>query len=405
MFNIFNTIKSAARNTAKFIMSTSPHRLTSSEEKAYWGDAHGYSADGMITPEFRRTWRNRARYETNCNSYARGLVLTLADVGIGTGARLQLLTEDKNYNSRVEQEFAAWAETINLGQKLKTLRKAKCIDGEAFAIIVNNPKVKHEVTMDLRIIESDRVATPYPTFRQRVDGIHYDKYGNPESYDVLKEHPGSLFFSLFNEIESIPAEFMLHWYRQDRPEQSRGVTELMPSLPLFAQIRRYTLAVIEAAETAANIAAVVTANGSDARTMDFFKDNEYDSNNPKSIELRRNQGLFLPTGWDIHQLDAKQPATNYQMFKREILSEIGRCLQIPTNIILGDSSNYNYASGRLDHQIFYKSIKNEQEHCEKIVLFPLLEMWYREAVRVGLFKDFGISQISSQYARFYWDGL
>jgi capsid protein len=32
-------------------------------------------------------------------------------------------------------------------------------------------------------------------------------------------------------------------------------------------------------------------------------------------------------------------------------------------------------------------------------------MWYREAVRVGLFKDFGISQISSQYARFYWDGL
>jgi lambda family phage portal protein len=259
--------------------------------------------------------------------------------------------------------------------------------------------------MDLRIIESDRVATPYPTFRQRVDGIDYDKYGNPVSYDVLKEHPGGLLHSLFNEVERVPAEFMLHWYRQDRPEQSRGVTELMPSLPLFAQIRRYTLAVIEAAETAANIAAVVTSNGADARTMDFFKDGEYDSNNPKSIALQRNQAVFAPTGWDIHQLDAKQPATNYQMFKREILSEIGRCLQIPVNIILGDSSNFNYASGRLDHQIFYKSIKNEQEHCEKIVLFPLLEMWYREAVRVGLFKDFSIPQISSQYARFYWDGL
>ncbi|MDR1140137.1 MAG: phage portal protein [Planctomycetaceae bacterium] len=394
MFNIFGKIKSTATTVKKMVLGSSPHKLTFKEERAYWGDANGLSADSMITPEFRRKWRNIARYEINCNSYANGLMLTLADVGIGTGARLQLLTEDKNYNSQVEQEFTAWAETINLGEKLKTLRKAKCVDGEAFAIIVNNPKVRHAVNIDLRIVECDRVTTPYPVFRQRVDGIDYDKYGNPVSYDVLKEHPGGLLHSLFNEVERVPAEFMLHWYRQNRPEQSRGVTELLPSLPLFAQLRRYTEAVLKAAEVAADIIGVI-------------KNSEGDIAEVKNTVHEIERGMFnvIPSGWDFSQLKAEQPTTTYQMFKREILSEIGRCLQIPTNIILGDSSNYNYASGRLDHQTFYKSIKNEQEHCEKVVLFPLLEMWYREAVRVGLIAERPIPQISSQYACFYWDAM
>jgi hypothetical protein len=93
------------------------------------------------------------------------------------------------------------------------------------------------------------------------------------------------------------------------------------------------------------------------------------------------------------------------MFKREILCEIGRCLQIPANIILGDSSNYNYASGRLDHQTFYKSIRDEQNQCEKVVLFPLLDIWHREGGRIGLFSEKNIPRMSSQYAHFYWDGL
>ncbi|MDR3199308.1 MAG: phage portal protein [Planctomycetaceae bacterium] len=401
MFNFFK------RKPKTIAMAYSPHKFTRKEERAYWGDANSLSANATFLPEDRRKWRNIARYETNCNSYGKGLILTLANIGIGRGPRLQLLTEDENYNSKVEQEFAAWAETINLGEKLKTMRKAKCVDGEAFAIININPKVKHGVKIDLKLIECDRVTTLEPNLeQQRIDGIHFDKYGNPESYDVLKEHPGDISFTAYNKTESIAAEFMLHWFRQDRPEQSRGITELLPSLPLFAQLRRYTLAVIESAETAASISALFTSNGADTRSVDLVKEgDDYSTENPKSMELRKNMGIFLPAGWDMKQIDPKQPTTNYQMFKREILSEMARCLEIPVNIVLGDSSNFNYASGRLDHQIFHRNIRNEQNQCEKVVMFPLFEVFYREGVRVGLFPDYGIPYMSSQYARFYWDGL
>ena len=58
----------------------------------------------------------------------------------------------------------------------------------------------------------------------------------------------------------------------------------------------------------------------------------------------------MPGGWKVSQIQAQFPTTTYGEFKREILGEIGRCLLVPVNVLTGDSSRHNYASGRLDHQ-------------------------------------------------------
>ena len=55
--------------------------------------------DAAAGPEVRRTLRNRARYEVANNSYARGIVLTLANDVIGTGPRLQMLLGDPSTSS------------------------------------------------------------------------------------------------------------------------------------------------------------------------------------------------------------------------------------------------------------------------------------------------------------------
>ncbi len=306
------------------------------------------------------------------------MVLTLADVCIGTGPRLQMLSEDEAFNSIVETEFAAWAEAVRLAEKLKTLRMSKIADGEAFCAILKNPRIKHPVEIDIRPIEADRVTTPYPTILNEIDGIEYDRFGNPIKYHVSSEHPGdsSVWYGNFQTISS---EYMIHWFRADRPGQSRGLPEIMPALPLFAQLRRYTLAVLAAAETAADFAAVLYT--------DAPASGEAQPLEPLDIvALEKRMATVMPDGWKLGQIRAEQPNTTYSEFKREILGEIGRCMQVPVNILLGDSSKHNYASGRLDHQSFYKSIKVEQTSCEQIVLRPIFETWYREALRVGLFR-------------------
>ncbi len=52
------------------------------------------------------------------------------------------------------------------------------------------------------------------------------------------------------------------------------------------------------------------------------------------IELEKRALLTMPGGWKMAQMHAEQPATTYAEFKREILNEIARCLNMPFNVAL-----------------------------------------------------------------------
>ena len=110
------------------------------------------------TPDNRRHW---ARYEVANNSYARGIVLTLANDVVGTAPRLQLLTTAAEANRRIEREFATWANAVSLAEKLRTLRMARAEDGEGFIVFTSNPALSTSIKLDLRLVEADQVTTPH----------------------------------------------------------------------------------------------------------------------------------------------------------------------------------------------------------------------------------------------------
>jgi len=351
---------------------------TTAENARHWAMADALSADGAASADVRRKLRQRARYEVANNSYAKGIVLTIANDCIGTGPRLQLLTEDSATNNRVEEAFTRWAKAVNLAEKLRTMRLAKATDGEAFAVLTANPNVDSPVMLDVRLVEADRVASPImsvlPTVSD-IDGIILDAWGNPQTYTILRQHPGDLFCEKAwkTQYDLVDADAVVHWFRSDRPGQHRGIPEITPALPLFAQLRRYTLAVIAAAETAADFAAVLftdaPANG-EAQALEPMD----------VVELEKRMATVLPDGWRLGQVEAQQPATGYAEFKREILNEIARCLNLPYNIAACNSSGYNYASGRLDHQTYFKSIRVEQAHLAEAVLDRIFAAWIDEAM-------------------------
>ena len=117
------------------------------------------------------------------------------------------------------------------------------------------------------------------------------------------------------------------------------------------------------------------------------------------MEFSANMAVFTPEGWEPSQIKAEQPATTYDMFKREILNEIARCLNMPYNIAACNSSGYNYASGRLDHQTYFKSIRVDQSHIETVVLDRVFAAWLAEAEKV-----FGLRNISEATHQWFWDG-
>jgi capsid protein len=298
--------------------------VTTDDNRRHWANADGLSPNASNSAAVRRILRNRARYETANNSYARGIVLTLAHDVVGTGPRLQMITGDSEANRRIEQAFMMWARSVHLAEKLRTMRMARATDGESFAILTNNPRLNTEVQLDLRLVEADQVTTPdldrLSTIA--VDGIVFDSAGNPVEYHVLRTHPGDGFYSARSDYDRIPADAVLHWFRADRPGQTRGIPDIMPALPLFAQLRRFTLAVLAAAETAADFAGILYT--------DAPANGEADAAEPfEPIELEKRALVTMPGGWKMAQMQAEQPSTTYGEFKHELLNEIARCLNMP----------------------------------------------------------------------------
>ena len=74
---------------------------TTKDNARHWAAAEFLSADAEADSSVRRILRTRARYEVQNNSYARGIVSTLANDTVGTGPRLQMLFENENLNHRI----------------------------------------------------------------------------------------------------------------------------------------------------------------------------------------------------------------------------------------------------------------------------------------------------------------
>jgi lambda family phage portal protein len=373
----------------------------SQDDRRHWANADAFAADAALSPMKRREMRNRARYERANNSWLAGISSTLANDLVGTGPRLQLQFGDDESARAIEKLFFDWGWQIDLPAKLRTMREALVVDGEAFSLMISNPRLPG-VQLDLRLVEAEMVATPTELMSETitpdgstVDGMEFDAVGNVVAYQVLNFHPGSNFRVNTLQFQRVPAAQMVHWFRPIRPGQHRGYPEVAPALRLFGQLRRYTEAVVAAAETAADFAGFLRTN-SPAAEID-----EVEAFAEMPIEKRTM--VTLPDGWTFEQLKAEQPTTQFPSFVRQILGEVGRCLNLPFNITALDSSQYNYASGRLDQQIHLMTQRVMRDDLERVMLDRLLAAWVNEATLAGVLPE-GVPPFSEWDWSWQWDG-
>jgi capsid protein len=376
-----NEMTTTGRHTGRIIRARYDAAQTTNDNRRHWSAADALSADAAMSPAVRRVLRNRCRYEEANNSFAKGIVCTIANDTIGTGPTLQVTLGEgyQDLEKAIEVRFAEWAKAIRLAQKMRTMRMSRCTAGEVFALFGDNPRIDNLVTLDVALIEAEQVADPAIATAldpNNSDGILHDEAGNPVVYRILKEHPGSILMSSANDYQDVDADFVFHYYRQDRPGQRRGIPELTPSIQSFAELRRYCNAVLAAAETAADFAALIYT--------DSPADEAESAKTPESmdlVELVKRMGMVLPQGYKAEQLRAEQPTTTYPQFIDKKLAEIARCLNVPFTIAALDSSSSNLSARYLDAQIYNKNILIDRADLEAF-LDRLLKLWLIWAVRI-----------------------
>jgi len=373
----------------------------------HWAWADSLNANAANDPSTRQVLRDRSRYECANNGYAGGLVKKIGTDLIGTCPRLQLTipNADRKVARRIEKKFAKWARKVSLGRKLRLLDNAAVRDGEGFAILVRNPRLPRDgVQIDLRLYETDQVATPFISLAWgdplAFDGGRLDAHGNVVEWHFLKTHPGSdIWTSNFLEADTIDADNVIHWFSPTRAGQIRGVPEMLSSLTLYAFLRRYTLATVVAAETAAKLAGVLKTNtsapegaGPEVATME-------------DVPLVRGSLLTLPEGWDATQFKPEQPVTGYGDFKDQLLTEAGQAVSAPQNIATGSSASYNYSSAKADFGLYYRGIDVRRSDIVEPALDQIFAAWLDEAAVIpGLIPE-GLPLRSEWTWSWYFDGF
>ena len=377
----------------------------------YYATATQQSGDAANSAGQRKILRDRARYEYRENSYFKAMNDGRAEDVIGSGPRIQinLGADDEAVSESTERTWAGWAKAVNLASKLTLCEKEMGPAGEVFGVLFSNPAVRHPIKLDIMLVEAERVATPSSkasnTDPLYVDGIQFDAMGNALTYDILNENPGSTNFrgDSNSEFTTFDAKFVFHWRDQERPSAHRSVPAITPALQLFGFQRRYTQSVVLASETAADVAYFLKSQGADVE--DIVEPNPFES-----IAMEKGMALTMPLGWEPGQMKAEQPTNTYPAFKREMVVETGRSIRVPANVALGDSSGYNYASGRLDKQEYHKTIFCRQNQMGMVVLDKIfLVHWLPEAARIPGALTISPSQAAEVVRtgawEWFWDGF
>jgi hypothetical protein len=189
----------------------------------------------------------------------------------------------------------------------------------------------------------------------------------------------------------------MHWFRQDRPGQHRGIPEGAPALPLFSQLRRYVLAALQAMETAADFAMWMKSPTAvdDADSEPITVPNPFDL-----FPLARNIVTTLPDGYDIGQTKPEQPGTTTDVFVRTVLREIGRVVKAPYRKIAGDSSQANFSSENHGELDWWRGIDETHKDLEYGPLDRLFAAWLFDArdLRIGN-GDYGVPYIPPEVRR------
>lgn len=374
---------------------------TTSENRKHWANADGLSARAAISPAVRRVVRIRSRYEAENNSWYAGILRTAVNHIVGNGPRLQMLTANIEANQRIEKAFQRWAMKIDLADMVRTIVEAYWRDGEVFVMRADRPQ-NYPMTLDLRTFEADQVATPWTgtAYNDQFldDGIRFDRSTNELELYVYDNHPGSNVPVSTLQGAWYSSKEVLHLFRADRPGQTRGIPRATPALQTLPIMRRQELATLYSAETAANFAMYLKSNSPAidpaSSPADFAE-----------IEIARNMLTTLPAGWEIGQVEPKQPGPLYEMFQRQALQSFSRCTNMPYTLAAGTGKDANFSSFKGDmRNVWAPEVQCEQSRVEFAIIAPVFRWFLESAIYIPGLLD-GLPQLNEIDHKWHWPPL
>ncbi|HMO09369.1 MAG TPA: phage portal protein [Paracoccaceae bacterium] len=248
--------------------------------------------------------------------------------------------------------------------------------GEALVLRVR-PRAGVEAPVQLRVLEPDYLDTSLVGRASGArgwvhEGIEYADDGRRLAYWLFDRHPGSSAWGpggASMASRRVPASEVLHVYRQDRPNQQRGVSWFAPIATALADLGDYADAELVRHKIAATFVGFRRLGDTIASAGD-----------PRATELGElRPGLIQDIGPDEEMTFPELPdAGDFDPFSRAVLRQIAAGLGVTYEALTGDLSSVNFSSARMGRVEMDRNISAWQW----LMLIPgflqPIEAWLRE---------------------------
>lgn len=351
--------------------------------------------DDEIRTDLRRL-RGRARELRRNSPLIRQYLHLLSTNVVGPrGALLQAQVRDgrgeldRRTNDMIEAAWTAWAESrVTVDRRLTFLDlqhlclETVACDGESF--------VRKFLGFDspygfaLQVIDADLVDENYNRERGREGneirlGVEVDELSAPVAYWPYRD-PRSPFATAAGRYRVDAAE-ILHLYRSERANQTRGVTWLHSVMFNLKMLAGYVEAELVAARiAAAKMGFVQAKEGAIAGEA-----TEETGENGSKLSFEANPGTIeqLPAGWEFNGWDPQHPSTAFPDFLKANMRDVASGLGVSYNALANDLEGVNYSSMRSGLLLERELWRKLQQWWIVTFLRPVYVAWLEMALLTG----------------------
>jgi hypothetical protein len=321
-------------------------------------------------PLFRKKIREISTDEDEENSYYTGILNTIAEHCVGSVPLILGNHPSANVNDVVEDKWLDWAITNSIGTAIRQIRRGAARTGIGIGIPYKRTTPEDPVGFGIKTVSSLRLETPRGAgVEDRIyDGLEYDS-----NWDIIK-----IYLKEEGRTDPVPYDTkdILLWFKHTTEDMHIGMPECGPAFCLFPSIKRFMNAIVRGEEFKSCIPMAIKLD------PDVYRPDDAIDVPTDKFEYEPGFVPTLPPGTDLTGLNFGSHSEDRTKFIYLVVAAAARCVQMPKNIALGDSSDSNMATAAIDIQPWINRVKIDRVDFQPIVR-KVFSMWYNRATLIS----------------------
>jgi len=282
------------------------------------------------------------------------------------------------------------------------------LSGEVFILRISEQTRVGGIPLQIQLLESEFVPIEMNKKLQNGNeiraGIEFSGRTRV-AYHMYTDHPQEEGAG-FGKTIRVPAEEVIHFYKQSRPGQLRGEPDASQSLLKAYTFDSYDHAELQRKETRAPYTGSIEKDfppDFDGNRSDSSQpQDDSDSSEPSPIQITGGSLIELFTGEKLNLFDGDKSGDGYKDFMRMQMLLIAAGFKLPYELMTGDWENVNDRLVRAILNDFHRMLRAEQAHFAHSVCRCVWGWWLDAGVVSGNLALPNYSEQRDRYTSMRW---